>query len=46
VAVLIAVRCLKATGLVAALAKATAANGIKPVVFTAGEVTAVREEGA
>jgi putative NADH-flavin reductase len=35
VAVLIAVRCLKAT----------AANGVKRLVFTAGEVTAVREVG-
>ena len=45
VAVLIAVRRLKATELVASLAKATAANGVKRLVFTAGEITAVREEG-
>jgi putative NADH-flavin reductase len=44
-AVLIAVRRLKATELVTSLAKATAANGVKRLVFTAGEVTAVREEG-
>ena len=44
-AVLIAVRRLKATDLVASLAKATAANGVKRLVFTAGEITAVREEG-
>ena len=43
-AVLIAVRRLKATELVTSLAKATAANGVKRLVFTAGEVTAVREE--
>jgi len=45
VAVLIAVRRLKATELVTSLIKATAANGVKRLVFTAGEVTAVREEG-
>jgi methylmalonyl-CoA mutase cobalamin-binding subunit len=45
VAVLIAVRRLKASELVKSLAKATAANGVKRVVFTAGEITAVREEG-
>lgn len=45
VGVLIAVRRLKATELVASLAKAAAANGVKRLVFTAGEVTAVREEG-
>ena len=45
VAVLITVRRLKATELVRSLAKATAANGVKRLVFTAGEVTAVREEG-
>ena len=45
VAVLISVRRLKATELVASLAKATAANGVKRLVFTAGEVTAVRDEG-
>jgi putative NADH-flavin reductase len=45
VAVLITVRRLKATELVMSLARATAANGVKRLVFTAGEVTAVREEG-
>lgn len=45
VAVLIAVGRLKATELVTSLAKATAANGVNRLVFTAGEVTAVREEG-
>jgi putative NADH-flavin reductase len=45
VALLITVRRLKATELVISLAKATAANGVKRLVFTAGEVTAVREEG-
>jgi putative NADH-flavin reductase len=45
VAVLIAVRDLKATDLVTSLARATAANGVKRLVFTAGEVTAVREAG-
>ena len=45
VAVLIAVRRLKATELVTSLAKATTANGVKRLVFTAGEVTAVREDG-
>jgi putative NADH-flavin reductase len=45
VAVLITVRRLKATELVRSLAKASAANGVKRLVFTAGEVTAVREEG-
>ena len=43
VAVLIAVRRLKATELVTSLAKATSANGVKRLAFTAGEVTAVRE---
>jgi putative NADH-flavin reductase len=42
VAVLIAVRQLKATELVLSLAKATAANGVTRLVFTAGEVTAER----
>jgi len=41
VAVLISVRNLKATELVMSLAGATAANGVKRIVFTAGEVTAV-----
>jgi putative NADH-flavin reductase len=45
VAILIAVRRLKATDLVSSLAKATAANGLKRLVFTAGEITAEREEG-
>jgi putative NADH-flavin reductase len=45
VAVLITVRRLKATELVTSLAKATAANAVKRLVFTAGEVTAVSEEG-
>lgn len=45
VAVLIAVRRLKATELVTSLTRATAANGVKRLVFTAGEVTAVRAEG-
>ena len=39
VAVLITVRQLKATELVMSLAKATAATGVKRLVFTAGEVT-------
>ncbi len=43
VAVPISVRRLKATELVAALAKATAANRIKRLVFTAGEVTVAPE---
>jgi putative NADH-flavin reductase len=45
VAVLIAVRRLKATELVASLAKAAAATGVKRFAFTAGEITAVREKG-
>jgi putative NADH-flavin reductase len=45
VALLISVRRLKASELVASLAKAMAANGVTRVVFTAGEVTAVREDG-
>jgi putative NADH-flavin reductase len=45
VAVLISIRQLKATELVKSLAKATSLNGVKRLVFTAGEVTAVREEG-
>jgi putative NADH-flavin reductase len=45
VAVLISVRQLKATELVTSLAKATAANGVKRLVFTAGEVTAVPQKG-
>jgi putative NADH-flavin reductase len=45
VAVLITSHRLKATELVASLATATSANDVKRLVFTAGEVTAVREEG-
>ncbi|HEY5648176.1 MAG TPA: NAD(P)-binding oxidoreductase, partial [Nitrospiria bacterium] len=45
VAVLLAVRRLKTTELVRSLAKAAAANGVKRLVFTAGEITAVPEEG-
>jgi putative NADH-flavin reductase len=45
VAILISVRRLKATALVSSLARATAANGVKRLAFTAGEVTAVREAG-
>jgi putative NADH-flavin reductase len=45
VAVLISVRRLKATGLVTSLARAGNATGVKRFVFTAGEVTAVREPG-
>jgi putative NADH-flavin reductase len=44
VTVPISVRQLKATGLVTSLAKATAANGVKRLAFTAGEITAVHEE--
>jgi len=44
-AVLITVGRLKATELVVSLTKATAASGIKRLVFTAGEVTAAHEEG-
>jgi putative NADH-flavin reductase len=44
-AVLLTVRRLKATELVTSLIKATAANGVKQLVFTAGEVTAVPEKG-
>jgi len=43
VAILISVRRLKATDLVRSLANATAANGVKRLVFTAGEVTAEPE---
>jgi putative NADH-flavin reductase len=45
VAVLITVRHLKATELVTSLFKATADNSVKRLLFTAGEVTAVREDG-
>jgi putative NADH-flavin reductase len=44
VAVPISVRRLKATELVTALAKVTVANGVKRLVFTAGEVTVTPEE--
>ena len=44
VAVLITVRRLKATELVRSLTRASAATGLKRLVFTAGEITAVREE--
>ncbi|UCF99559.1 MAG: SDR family oxidoreductase [Spirochaetaceae bacterium] len=44
VAILISVRRLKATELVRSLAKATVANGVKRLVFSAGEVTAVPEK--
>ncbi|MHC4511069.1 MAG: NAD(P)-dependent oxidoreductase [Planctomycetota bacterium] len=44
VAVPITVRRLKATELVTSLAKATVAIGVKRLVFTAGEITAVLEE--
>jgi putative NADH-flavin reductase len=45
VTVLISVRLLKATELAKSLASASAANGVKRLVFTAGEVTTVGEEG-
>jgi len=45
IAVLITVRDLKATELVTSLAKATAANGVNRLVFTAGEVTAMPAHG-
>jgi putative NADH-flavin reductase len=45
VALLIAVRQLKATDLVKSLAHATSTNGVKRLVFTAGEITAVRDPG-
>lgn len=45
VAILISVRHLKATELVQSLAKATAANGVKRLVFTSGEVTSIPEKG-
>jgi putative NADH-flavin reductase len=44
-AILITVRDLKATELVTSLTKAAAANEVKRLVFTAGEVTAMPEEG-
>lgn len=43
-AILISVRRLKATELVASLTAATATNGVKRLVFTAGEVTTVPEK--
>lgn len=43
--VMISVRELKATALVQSLAKATAADNVKRLVFTAGEVTVEPEEG-
>ena len=43
--VMISVRELKATDLVRSLAKATAANKVNRLVFTAGEVTVEPEEG-
>ncbi len=45
VVVLITVRDLKATELVTSLASATVDTEVKRLVFTAGEVTAVPEEG-
>jgi len=44
IAVLISVRDLKATELVKSLTKATATSGVRRLVFTAGEVTAVPEK--
>lgn len=45
VAMLITAYKLKATELVTALGRATASNGVKRLVFTAGEMTAIREDG-
>ncbi len=45
VAVLLSVRKLRATALVRSLAKAGAVTGVHRLVFTAGEVTAIREPG-
>jgi len=45
IAILLSVRRLRATELVTSLAKATAANRIRRLVFTAGEVTAALEKG-
>jgi putative NADH-flavin reductase len=45
VAVLITVRQLKATDLVKSLARATAATRVKRLMFTAGEISVVREPG-
>ena len=45
VAILVSVRKLRATELVTSLVKATAANGVTRLSFTAGEVTAEHGEG-
>lgn len=45
VVVMISVQRLKATKLISSLVKATSSNGIKRLVFTAGEVTAICEMG-
>jgi putative NADH-flavin reductase len=45
VAILISIRQLKATALVAALATTTGVHGPRRLAFTAGEVTAVPEDG-
>ena len=45
VAILVSIMKLRATRLVRALAGAAGANGVTRLVFTAGEVTAVRTEG-
>ena len=45
IAIVMTVRDLKATELISSLVKATAANNVKRLVFTAGEVTAVPEKG-
>lgn len=45
IAISISVRHLKATDLVLSLAEATAANGVKRLVFTAGEVTVAPAQG-
>jgi putative NADH-flavin reductase len=44
VAVLISVRQLKATELIGSLAQATAANSVKRLMFTAGEITVVPDK--
>ncbi len=44
IAILISVRHLKATELVNSLSSATAATGVRRLVFTAGEVTAIPEK--
>jgi len=43
VVIMIAVRSLKATRLVESPATATATNGVRRIVCTAGEITVVRE---